>query len=256
MNEILNTFKSTHQWWTLAIFDIRQRYRRSTLGPLWVTLSTAILIISLGVLWSSLFKMKVEDFMPFFAVGYILWTFLSNQINESCTGYTQFEGYIKQMNLPLSLYILRIWARNLIILAHNFIILIFIWIYFDFTWVPNIPLLVVGFVLLSLVAFFLSIIIATLCTRFRDISPIVQNTTQILYFFTPIMWQKKILPANYQYLADYNPLHHLFEIVRSPLLGQTASLVAWLWSLGVLVIVMALAVTLHTRYRKRIAYWL
>jgi lipopolysaccharide transport system permease protein len=256
MNEILQSLKSTNQWWALAIFDIKQRYRRSTLGPFWVTISTGILILALGFLWAYLFKMKVEEFMPFFAAGYILWTFTSSQINESCTGYTQFESYIKQINLPLPLYILRIWARNLIIFGHNFIILIGVWIYFKFDWTPNIPLALIGLMISTLIIFFISIPIATLCTRYRDISPIIQNAIQIIYFFTPIMWQKKVLPERYFYLVDSNPLFHIFEIVRAPLLGQQAAPASWYWSISLLFISIGFAMFIHKRYRKRVAYWL
>ena len=70
------------------------------------------------------------------------------------------------------------------------------------------------------------------------------------------MWQPKILPENYRWVLDFNPLHHMFEIVRAPLLGQSAALESWLWSLGLLVLFALLAVFMHTRYRKRVAYWL
>ena len=256
MSDLLKSFMATQQWWTLAMFDIKQRYRRSTLGPLWVTLSTGIMVGALGFLWSSLFKMHIDEFMPFFAAGLILWTFMSSQINEACTTYTQFEGYIKQINLPLPLYVLRVWSRNIILLAHNMIVFVVVWACFGFAWLPNLPMALLGFALVSLTLFFLSIPIAVLCTRFRDISPIVQNLIQILYFFTPVMWQPKILPENYRWVLDFNPLHHMFEIVRAPLLGQSAALESWLWSLGLLVLFALLAVFMHTRYRKRVAYWL
>ncbi len=238
------------------MFDIRQRYRRSTLGPLWITLSTGIMVAALGFLWSSLFKMPIQEFMPFFASGMILWTFISSQINESCTTYIQYEGYIKQINLPLPLYVLRVWGRNIILLAHNLIVFLLVWLYFRFSWMPNFPMAILGFGLMSLVLFFMSVPIAVLCTRFRDISPIVQSLTQILYFFTPVMWQAKILPEQYKWVVAYNPLYHLFEIVRAPMIGQWASLESWLWSFGMLIVFAGLAVLMHVRYRKRIAYWL
>lgn len=256
MSEILSSLKATQQWWTLAMFDIKQRYRRSTLGPLWITLSTGIMVAALGFLWSKLFKQPISEFMPFFAAGLILWTFISSQINEACTTYTQFEGYIKQINLPLPLYALRVWARNIILFAHNIIIFALVWAFFGFAWMPNLPLAVLGFAMVSLILLFLTIPIAIICTRFRDIAPIVQSLTQILYFFTPVMWQTKILPKEYQWVADYNPLHHMFELVRAPLLGQAAALESWLWAFGLLFFFAALAVFMHQRYRKRVAYWL
>lgn len=256
VSEIIRSFRATQQWWTLAVFDIRQRYRRSTLGPLWITLSTGIMVAALGFLWSSLFKMPIAEFMPYFASGLILWTFMSSQINEACSAYTQYEGYIKQINLPLPLYVLRVWSRNIILLAHNIIVFVLVWAVFGFSWLPNLPMAILGFFVMALTLFFFSIPIAVLCTRFRDISPIVQSVTQILYFFTPVMWQAKILPAHYQWVVDYNPLHHLFELVRAPMLGQVAALESWVWSFVLLIVFAALASFMHTRYRKRVAYWL
>ena len=256
MSDILKSFAARSQWWTLAMFDIKQRYRRSTLGPLWITLSTGIMVGTLGVLWSTLFKMDIKEFMPYFAAGLILWTFMSGQINEACTTYTQFEGYIKQIDLPLPLYVLRVWSRNLILLAHNMIVFVVVWAAFGFSWMPNLPMAMLGFIIMAFNVFFLSIPIAILCTRFRDISPIVQSLIQVLYFFTPVMWQKKILPEKYHWVADYNPLNHLFEIVRAPLIGQSAELQSWIWSLAMLVLFALLASFMHKRYRKRVAYWL
>ncbi|MGL4766703.1 MAG: ABC transporter permease [Formosimonas sp.] len=256
MSDFIKSFLSPQRWWTLALFDIKQRYRRSSLGPLWITLSTGIMVCALGFLWSSLFKTPIEEFMPFFAAGLILWTFMSTQINESCTTYIQYEGYIKQINLPLPLYVLRVWSRNIIFLAHNMLVFVALWAFFAFAWLPNLLMAMLGFALVAVILFFVSIPIAILCTRFRDIGPIVQSLIQVLYFFTPVMWQPKILPKDYQWVIDYNPLHHMFEIVRAPLLGQMATLESWLWSIGLLVICVLLAVLMHHRYRKRIAYWL
>ncbi len=256
MNEILNCLKTPQQWWTLAMFDIKQRYRRSTLGPLWVTLSTGITIATLGVLWSTLFKSDIKDFMPFFAAGFVIWIFMSAQLGEGCSIYTQYEGYIKQINLPLPFYVLRVWARNLILFGHNFLVFLVVWACFGFGWLPDFPTAVAGFLIVSLVFLFLSIPIAIVCTRFRDISPIVQSLIQITYFFTPVMWQTKSLPKDYMWLVDYNPLHHLFEIVRAPLLGQAVQPVSWVWAIGALAFAVILASVLHQRYRKHIAYWL
>src|SRR5699024_5965365 len=115
-----------HLWWLLGWYDIKQRYRRSVLGPFWLTISTAILIATLGLLWSTIFRMDLSTYLPFFTVGNIFWTYLSSQVNEASTGYTQFENLVKQVRLPYPSYILRLLCRNLIIFAHNFVIILFV----------------------------------------------------------------------------------------------------------------------------------
>jgi ABC-type polysaccharide/polyol phosphate export permease len=42
-------------WSMLGWNDIHQRYRRSALGPFWITISMAIFIVLLGFIYSKLF---------------------------------------------------------------------------------------------------------------------------------------------------------------------------------------------------------
>ena len=57
----------------LARADIRQRYRRSSLGPFWITISTGVMIACIGIIFGSLFKSPMSDFLPFLAAGLIIW---------------------------------------------------------------------------------------------------------------------------------------------------------------------------------------
>ena len=52
--DILTGMCSLRIWGTLGWHDIKQRYRRSVLGPFWFTLSTAIMVGVLGALYSSI----------------------------------------------------------------------------------------------------------------------------------------------------------------------------------------------------------
>src|SRR6478609_5901458 len=59
-------------WSTVGWNDIRQRYRRSVLGPLWITLSMAVLIGSLGIIYSQVFRMDVKTYLPFLCLGFVI----------------------------------------------------------------------------------------------------------------------------------------------------------------------------------------
>ena len=99
--------------------DIRQRYRRSTLGPFWLTVSMGVMIGTIGIVFSQIFKSPIQEFLPFLAIGMILWSFISSVITEGCTGFIAAEGIIKQLPIPLFVHILRMIWRNTLILAHN-----------------------------------------------------------------------------------------------------------------------------------------
>ncbi len=76
-----------------------------------------------------------------------------------------------------------------------------------------------GLVLLFLNSIWLGIVIAILSTRFYDVPQIVANLLQVVFFSTPIIWQAKAL-GDAPLIAEINPIYHLVEVVRAPLLGR------------------------------------
>lgn len=254
--EVSYAFSHPSQWLLLAWYDIKQRYRRSVLGPFWITISTAILITTLGFLWSTLFKVNIQEYLPYFAIGNILWAFISSQINESTTGFTQFENIIKQHRLPYPSYILRILSRNFIIMLHNAVIILIVISISIYGWTWKSLLIIPGLIILTLITYFISVISAILSTRYRDFVPIIQSFVTVAYFLSPIMWQQKTLPTEYQWIAIFNPITHLMDIVRAPLLGIYPTLTNWLVSLISLIIAAVFAYFLFDKSRSRISYWL
>ena len=83
-------------WISIGANDIRQRYRRSVLGPIWITLSMAILVGTLGVIYSKVFNTSIDTYLPFLCLGFVIWGFISSTINESCLAFHQAEGIINR----------------------------------------------------------------------------------------------------------------------------------------------------------------
>lgn len=256
LTDLYAALVNPHLWALLAWYDIRQRYRRSVLGPFWVTISTGIMIGTMGILWSVLFKNDVKSYLPFFAIGSVTWTFYSSQINEACMGFMQFESTIKQIRFPLGVYLLRILMRNLIILGHNCLIIVLVLVVLRPTVTWHAWLAIPGLFLGSVAMFGISMIVSVFCTRFRDMPMIIQNITTVLFYITPIIWRPDALGTKHQWVADYNPLAHLIEIVRAPIVNGYFPLNSWIWSLATTFILLILGIALQGRFRDRIAYWL
>lgn len=80
---------------------------------------------------------------------------------------------------------------------------------------------------------------------------------QVGFYLTPIMWMPNLLSDRAGlYLLPLNPVFHLLEIVRSPLLGQFPTMNNWVVSLALALIGWVMALTIYGRYKRRIAYWL
>jgi len=237
--------------------DIRQRYRRSSLGPFWLTISMGVLIGALGFVFSSLFEMSTEKFIPFLTLGLILWSLVTVTINEGCTGFTNSEAMIKQISMPLFTHILRVLWRNIVIFAHNLVIFPVVLIVFGLPLKATVLLAVPGLALLMINLSWIALFMGTLCARFRDIPQIVSNLLQVSFYLTPIIWMPELLPRRASFLLlDANPFFHLIEIVRGPLLGAIPSTLNWTVALILAVVGWGFTLVFYGRFRSRIAYWL
>jgi lipopolysaccharide transport system permease protein len=237
--------------------DVRHRYKRSSLGAFWLTISTGVMIATMGVIFSKIFHSSLREFLPFLALGMIFWGFISQCLTEGCQCFIIAQPIIKQLNIPLFVHVCRLIWKNIIIFAHNLVIfpIVLLVVWQPVTWVAllSIP----GFVLMIINLTWVTLLLGILCARYRDMQPIINSILQILFYLTPIMWMPNRLSAHASlYLIDPNPMYHLLSIVRSPLLGEMPTATNWMVSITLALCGWCLTIIIYTRYRHRIAYWL
>lgn len=237
--------------------DLKQRYRRSSLGPFWITISMAIMICTIGLVFGKIFKSPIQEFLPFLAIGIIVWNFASTTISEGCGGFISAEGIIKQLPIPLFVHIMRLIWRNLLIFAHNIVILPLIFLAVGKPLGLVAFLSLPGLMLASINLVWIVLILGTICARYRDLPQIIASVLQVVFYLTPIMWMPSLLPQRAGlYLLDLNPVYHCIEVVRAPLLGQMPSTTNWIFTSALAFFGCLLAFWVYGCYKKRIAYWL
>jgi ABC-type polysaccharide/polyol phosphate export permease len=255
-NDLLALITHWRIWYLLGTQDITLRYRRSSLGPFWITLSMAVTIYSMGFLYSHLFKTDWARYFPFLASGIIGWSFLSTLLLEATQAFIESAGYIQNQASYLSLCLMRVIYRNVIVFCHNLVVFI-----------PIIPLchLPVGIALLGLIPGLLCLglntlfwggALAVIGTRYRDFQPIVNSLIQVAFFLTPIMWMPSILPERLHWIIDYNPFNHLLQLIRLPLFNEVPSPLTYLVALGITLLGGCLYAWCVTRYKSHIVFWL
>lgn len=247
--------KSWRLWTMLAWNDIRQRYRRSVIGPFWITISMALFTVLLGVIYSRIFDLDIAFYLPYVAAGLVTWGFISSTMLESSSSFIEGAAIMRQMRLPLAVYVFRTVWRCLIVFAHTIVLIIPIEIWLHRTISPVILLFFPGLLLVLVNQVWLAFVIAIMSTRYRDVPPLIATAIQVAMFATPIMWPVSAL-GDATYIADVNPAYHLVEVVRAPLLGTAPSMLSYLYIIGMIVIGYALAALLLFRSRKRLIYWL
>ena len=249
-------------WGYLGWQDIKQRYRRSVLGPLWISISMAVIATAMGILYGALFNEDIKTFLPYVATGLLIWYFIQGCILEGSEVFIANEGLIRFLPAPIGLHIFRLVWRQTLFFAHNVIIWVALMVIFPHPLGWPTFLALPAFALLVLNGGWISIMFGIIATRFRDIPPIIASLTQLVFFMTPIVWSYERLQnsANPQIaeraqIAELNPVLHYVEILRQPMLGET---IVWRhWAVvGVITVVgWAVALVFLRNYRARVAYW-
>ncbi len=260
LGDLTQGWRQRSLWAHLGWQDIKQRYRRSVLGPLWISISMGVVALAMGILYSALFQQDISVFLPYLATGLLIWTFIAGCIVEGSEVFIANEGLIKHLPAPLSVHVFRLVWRQMIFFAHNLVIWLLLVIIFPQPLNWTLVLAIPAFALLVLNGVWVAILAGIIATRFRDIPPIVAAVVQLLFFMTPIVWSYEILKSNPAVgerarLAELNPVMHFVEIVRRPLLGQEQVLRYWV-VVGVITVVgWAVAMVFLRNYRARVSYW-
>ena len=241
--------------WMLGWFDIRLRYRGSMLGPFWLTLSTAVLVAALGVLYSTLFKMSLREYLPFLAISQILWSCISTPVAEGCTCFTAVDAVVRSVRMPFVLHAMRSVVRNVAVMAHNLVVIVAVYVYFDMWpgWGVLLTLPAMVFWLVNALA--ITVLLGAFCARFRDVAPIVGSLMQIMFFVSPVIWKPQQLGAAAAYLP-LNPFYSLLEIMRGPMLGTDPSGLTWLSACVYTLLLCVGTWAFFVRARGRLAFWL
>ncbi|MFZ2599645.1 ABC transporter permease [Corynebacterium casei] len=259
--DLVQGAKQRELWLMLGLQDIKQRYRRSVLGPFWITIATGVMALALGLLYSMLFQLPLADFLPHVTVGLIMWNFISGAIKEGSTIFIDNEGLIKQLPAPLSVHVYRLVWRQTLFLGHNLIIWLLLILIFPRTLGWEFFLVIPGMLLLVVNGVWVAMFFGIVATRFRDVAPLLEALTQLLFYVTPIVWTTKTLTdqggavADRARIAEINPLYHYLEIVRAPMIGEPVAAYHWWIVLGCTVVGLFLAMMAMRQWRFRVSYW-
>ncbi|MCA0146231.1 ABC transporter permease [Blastococcus sp. LR1] len=260
--DLVAGWRSRELWAHLGWQDIRQRYRRSVLGPIWITISMAVTAVALGILYAGLFGNSLEEQLPYILVGFIVWAFISGCILEGSDVFIKNEGLIKHLPAPISVHVYRLVWRQTLLFAHNLIVYVVMLLIFPRPLDWSLLLFFPAFLLLALNGAWVGLLFGMASSRFRDLNPIIGSVVQLMFFLTPIVWiyedflnSPNPAIAERARLAEINPFLHYIEIIRRPMLGQETVWHHWIVVLAITLVGWAVTMWAMRRYRTRVSYW-
>ena len=245
------------QYWTFSTWmKFGLKYRKTTLGPIWLVVSPALFVIFLGYLFSKVNGSNLDVFVPHLAVGYITWTLLTGFVNGGATVFLRRRSEILQGQMRLTDLVLSEIFANFLQYLHQIIVILAVFIYFRIMPQPSalIALVGVGFILLN--GFWLTLFLGIVGARYRDLVEIITAIMRLAFFITPIIWIPKdgaggVLGA----FLVLNPFYHILELVRAPLLGTPIALTTWLVVGGITLIGFLMTSILYKQSARLVPLW-
>lgn len=236
--------------------DLRSGYRRSRLGQFWITLGMAISIGTIGLIFGLIFHIPIKNYLPFLSSGIICWTFLSSLIGEGSQAFVLAENMIRQIPLPKYIHLVRVVIKNLLVLAHNLLIFPFVILMFKVPISFEIIYFPIGLALSTIALSGIALALSVVSARYRDLGPIVSSALGVAFYLTPVIWKPESLTNELAHkLLGFNPLYHLMQVMRLPLLGQMPTVENWLLSGFAAVFFLSLGVFIYRKNCKKISYW-
>jgi ABC-type polysaccharide/polyol phosphate export permease len=256
VSDIREGLRRRKGWSYLAVEDVKNRYRRTVLGPWWLTLQMLIFVTGITIVFGHLLHTGLREFLPYVAIGYIAFMLLVGLTNAAAGVFVNGSSTLKSTRQPLSNLVLRDVGIEFIHFGHNIVIYV---VFLVFGLVPlsaealiALPIVVIIAVNGLFVGLWLGIAVA----RFRDVQPFVNSILGVIIFFTPVFYRLNNLPSGIQIaVLKWNPFTYLIEAFRAPLIGAPLLPFYYVGTAVVTLINVALGLVVFTRARSRLPYW-
>ena len=247
-------FRLWRLWFELAYDDLRQRYRRTSFGALWVSISYLVFAVTIALIGSQMTGVELFPFMVYVAVGYLAWNFINASVTDGCTVFINTENWISGMRLPFSLFVYQSIAREVIIFGYGAIIAVGIILFtgHSLTWTALAALPALLLYLINAVSSHL--LFGVLVTRYRDISQIIQTAMRVIFFLTPLIWTPSQAGGLREWLW-WNPFTYFIDVFRAPIVDGIIPWDSWMFCLIFSAVFGLIAFGLFAHFRRRIVFW-
>jgi ABC-2 type transport system permease protein len=209
---------------SLAVTEFKIRYFGSVLGYLWSLMRPLMLFGVLYVVFTHIVRFGggITDYPLKLLLGIVLWTYFAEATGQAVQSLVAREALLRKIPFPPAVIPLSVGLTSAFNLGLNLCVVILFVLVSGigpaWSWLELIPLLV----LLLTVTASVSTLLAVLFVPFRDMSPIWEVTSQLLFWGTPIIYVIETVPESAQELLMMNPLAVIIEQARHALIDPSA----------------------------------
>lgn len=234
----------------LVIRDIKIKYKRSILGLLWTLLNPILTMIVMTIVFSTLFRYDIENFPIYLITGQIMFNFFSESTNMAMGSIIGNASLIKKVYIPKYIFpVSKVISSfvNLIFASIAVIILMFI---MDIKITAAILFVPIVFIYILIFSIGIGLLLSSINVYFRDTQHLYGVLLTVWVYLTPIFYPVSIIPENFKWMIDINPLYYMVNYFRECVLyGNIPSIE--LNMICILVSISSLLIGLIVFYKKQ-----
>jgi ABC-type polysaccharide/polyol phosphate export permease len=243
-------------WTTLAWIDVVQSYRRTMLGPAWITLNLIIFTVAMTLVYGALFGVTAQSYSAYLLCGMIGWFWVAALVTDLGNTFVNHSHFLKSTAIDKSILIWSAAAKQVIVLGHHLVVYA-VFVALQLVELSSYTLLAIPVLaLLFLLSIPVTAVLCILFTRYRDLHRLVSSLIIVLLLITPVFWQAEMITGWRTAVIDLNPLHYLIEILRAPLLGRPPDLLVVGVVLAMTIVAWLAGAALYRRYERYVVFWL
>lgn len=201
--------------------ELTVKYKRSALGFFWSLLNPMATMIISSVVFGSIMRFDLKDFVVFLYAGMVPWNFFGISIDFCGVSILNNEGFIKKIYLPKIVFPLSTVCAQFINMLLSMIALFFFMMLLGAKVTVALLFLPVSFSLMFLWTLGFSLLMATANVYFRDMRYIMSVVMNAWYYLTPILYPITSIPERLRPIFYLNPGYYLVDMFRSPIYYNT-----------------------------------
>ena len=210
--------KTRRTYWFTATSKTKARYARTSLGSLWLGISTLFTVLCLGLVYGTVFNVSnFREYFLYLGFGLLIWTPICEAINQAPLIYSKNANSLKNSRIKPIFFVCQEWAFQIQSFLQAFLIVFLAFFLVSPVIFWNLGFSIIHFINLFLFLFWLQLLISLLGTKFTDLFQLLPVITNLLFLLSPILYEKKNL-GSFSFTADFNPIFQVLRLLRNSLI--------------------------------------
>jgi lipopolysaccharide transport system permease protein len=205
----------------LAARDIKVRYKQAALGVAWAIVQPLMTMLVFTLFFGNMAKIPSDGVpYPLFSFcGLVAWMYFASTVAIASNSLVSNASLLTKVYFPRLFLPAAAAIGTLLDFGVSLILLFLLMAWYGV--VPGLTALAAPLIVFVMVlqALGVSMLLAAINVRFRDIKHVIPFGIQLWLFATPVIYPLSFLPADLRVLAALNPMAGIVENFRASLLG-------------------------------------